>query len=127
VSQKNLGKNLANPFANMKFWNKKGLPSGTELGWDIFELDGLGVLEIEADAEAGKFKDDMEATAEVIRKAKAGDPVALRALVHLFAVIARPVIEAAKKRPMRSCDKPLQDLTVVISGRVADTAARAVY
>ena len=78
---------LFNIFENAD-WTAHDRDEAQELGWDIFDLDSTGVLEIQALSEMGRFKSDAEAAAYVMGAAFAGSAVAQKALM----VIAKAVV-----------------------------------
>jgi hypothetical protein len=61
-------------------WTKKDSKAAVAEGWEIFDIDSTGVLEIERDDESGKFKNDNAARAFVAKKAAKGSPLHLKAL-----------------------------------------------
>ena len=95
-------------------------------GWDVFKVNGSGVLEIEAVTESNKFKgDDGLATKHVLEKALKGDPHAMRALLILMAEIAEPVIDEAIRRMPHEPDLHTP-FSALIGHPAAGTASRAV-
>lgn len=105
-----------------------------EQGWDIFDVDSTGVLEIEAVSEANVFgDDDMKATNHVIKKAIEGDVDALKALLIIMATIAEPVITQASAASGLAfgggTESPAQWLKLkhTFGEKAAGTASRATH
>jgi len=75
-------------------------PGHDRLGWDIFDLDSTGVLEIERiDEDSEKpngFHTDKEAAHHVTRVAAENSPPEALALLHLFSKVLADVIQDAQ-------------------------------
>jgi hypothetical protein len=96
-------------------------------GWDVFDVNSSGALEIEAVNESDKFDDDdMAATNHVIRAALEGDPHALRGLLILMARIAEPVIDEAIRINSEGIPRRLSPFSVLLPSAAAATASMAV-
>jgi hypothetical protein len=57
-------------------------------GWDVFDVDSTGYLEIERDDEQGHFTSDAEALLHVVERARAGSAYHRAALSQCGIVVA---------------------------------------
>lgn len=96
-------------------------------GWDVFNVDSTGVLDIEAVNEADIFKTDLRATDHVINRAAAGDVEALKALLIILATIAEPVIEQAYRAGALPGRAAMLKLENALSEKAVGTAYRATH
>lgn len=66
--------------AQLARWTPAHSLAAVRHGWDMFDYNSMGLLEIERCDETGKFKTDQGAIDFVKLRAKDGDPTAILAL-----------------------------------------------
>ncbi|HEP6430584.1 TPA: hypothetical protein VDB83_004907 [Burkholderia cenocepacia] len=68
------------PTGDVPAWTSEDCAIADKQGWNLFDVDGSGYLEIQRDDEAQVFESDDDALAYVREQAQGGCPVALKAM-----------------------------------------------
>lgn len=108
------------------FTSDRWCPTGHDrIGWDVFDLNSTGVLEIEhIDEDSEKpngFRTDKEAAHHVTRVAAENSPPEALALLHLFSKVLADVIRDAQEISDGDC------LTFKFSAEATQTIKRMRY